>query len=420
MNKQVIMRKQRNFRQFIGLLISGIALCSPSAANSGQHQHHSKSGAESVCKNSSEQKCAKTMSSVFDNQGRLWSTWSDKEFIYVNYSDDNGISFSKAVRVNQIGEKIAARNEHRPKIKIGKNRTVLLSWTTKLNKRFTGNIRFSRSTDLGATFSQPVTVNDNHDIISHRFDAMAVNTAGDIYISWLDKRDQLVAKQAGKKYHGAAAYYAVSTDNGSSFKANKKIADHSCECCRMAIDIDRNDLPVISWRHIYGKNIRDHAITSFVTQNQPAKPFRLSNDHWKINGCPHHGPSLSIDKKNRYHAVWFNNAEKNHGIFYAHSDDNGKTFSQQIPVGDYDKRASHADIKVTGNKLFITWKEQHDTHSVIYLMTSKNMGDSWNKPSIIARSSKSADYPFIINKNNKAFISWHIPGSAYRLIPISE
>jgi len=402
------------------ILLSAVSIMLTAAANAAQHQHHSKHVADPLCKDSSEQKCAKTVSSVFDAKGRLWSTWTDKQFLYVNFSDDNGKNFSKAVRVNAIAEKIAARNEHRPKIKIGKNRTVLLSWTTKLNKRFTGNIRFSRSTDLGVTFSQPVTVNDNHDIISHRFDAMAVNNAGHIYISWLDKRDQLAAKQAGKKYHGAAAYYAISTDNGNSFKANKKIADHSCECCRMAIDIDRNDLPVISWRHIYEKNIRDHAITSFVRQNQPAKPFRLSNDQWKINGCPHHGPSLSIDSKNRYHAVWFNNAEKNHGVFYAHSDNNGETFSQQITVGNYDKRASHADIKVSDNKVYITWKEQHDKDSVIYLMASEDMGDSWEKPFIIARSPRNTDYPFIINKNNKAFISWHIPGSAYRLIPISE
>jgi len=402
------------------IILSAVSIMLTASVNAAQHQHHSKNANNPLCKQSSEKKCASTVSSVFDDKGRLWSAWTDKQFLYVNYSDDNGNSFSKGVRVNKVAEKIASRNEHRPKIKIGKDRTVLLSWTTKLNKRFTGNIRFSRSTDLGVTFSQPVTVNDNHDIISHRFDAMAVNNAGDIYISWLDKRDQLAAKQNGRSYTGAAAYYALSTDNGNSFKANKKIADHSCECCRMAIDIDRNDLPVISWRHIYGKNIRDHAISSFASQNKPAKPFRLSYDQWKINGCPHHGPSLSIDKTNRYHAVWFNNAEKNHGIFYAHSDDNGKSFSQQIAVGNYDKRASHADIKVTGKKLFITWKEQHETDSVIYLMTSEDMGYSWNKPSLIARSSEKTDYPFLINKNNKAFISWHIPGTSYRLIPISE
>ncbi|MCK5334739.1 MAG: exo-alpha-sialidase [Gammaproteobacteria bacterium] len=391
------------------------------STQAAQHQHHDKSTSIKDCENAeSKQHCAKTMTSTFDSKGRLWSVWTNSQHLYVNHSDDNGKSFSQPVKVNKISEDISARNEHRPKIKASDSGIIYLSWTIKLKKRFTGHIRFSKSTDNGTSFSQPVTINDNLDIIGHRFDALSVNKKGHIYISWLDKRDQQLAIKAGKKYNGAAAYYAVSTDDGASFSKNKKIADNSCECCRMAMDIDNNDLPVIAWRHIYGDNIRDHSIVSFSKTNTPLKPNRLSHDLWKIKGCPHHGPSISINQNNRYHTVWFNNAIKRHGIFYAHSDDQGKSFSNPVSIGDYEKRASHADVKATNNTVYIVWKEFHAPYSKIFIMISEDQGISWNKKRLIAKTTKTTDYPFLISHNNNVLVSWHIPGNKYKLIPINK
>ncbi len=144
------------------------------------------------------QHCAKTMSSVFDTHGRLWSAWVSGQYLYVNYSDDKGLTFSPAVKVNAVAEKIAAGGEHRPKIKVSNKGFVFVSWTKKLDKRFTGNIRFSRSVDGGKSFTTAVTVNDNREIISHRFDTLGVNKEGDIYISWLDKRDKQKADRENR------------------------------------------------------------------------------------------------------------------------------------------------------------------------------------------------------------------------------
>lgn len=383
--------------------------------------HKHKSTSINGCDNTIvKQSCAKTITSLFDKKGNLWTAWTHNKTLYVNYSTNDGKTFSPKKKVNTIPEKISARKEHRPKIAISEDGIIYLSWTTKLEKRFTGNIRFSRSIDQGNSFSKPITVNDNLDIISHRFDALTVNKRGNIYISWLDKRDQQAAKRTGKKYNGAAAYYAVSTNQGLTFDKNKKITDHSCECCRMAIDIDKHDLPVIAWRHIYGDNIRDHSIVSFSDINTPSTPKRLSNDKWKMTGCPHHGPSLSINKDNRYHSVWFNNAKKRHGIFYAHSDDQGNTFSEAVSIGNYDKQASHADVMAVNSQVNIVWKEFEAPYTNIYIMTSNDNGLNWSQSKLISKSTKTSDYAFLINNENKTFVSWHIPGDEFKLIHISN
>jgi len=366
-----------------------------------------------------KQRCAKTMTSVFDSAGRLWSVWTNGNFLYVNSSEDKGKTFSKAIKVNKVAENISARNEHRPKIKVSSNGNIYLSWTQKLKKRFTGNIRFSRSIDNGMSFSSPITVNDNKDEISHRFDALGVNSKGDIYISWLDKRDKVQALKKGKDYNGAAAYYAVSTDKGLSFSKNKKIADNSCECCRMAMAFDNRGLPVIAWRHIYGDNIRDHSIVNFKDRFTCKTPNRLSYDNWQIDGCPHHGPSLSISKNNTYHAVWFNNAEKRHGVFYANSIDAGQNFSRPISVGSYTNRASHADILSVKGLVFIVWQEFVQSRYRLSMMKSDNNGNDWGKPEIISSTSTKPDYPFLLADGANVFISWHLKGKKYHLINLS-
>jgi len=366
------------------------------------------------------QSCAKTMTSVFDKNGRLWSAWTNGEFLYVNYSDDKGKTFIGDVKVNQVAENISAGHEHRPKIKVSNNGNIYLSWTRKLKKRFTGDIRFSRSTNQGKTFSQPITVNDNKEMISHRFDTLGVNKNGDVYISWLDKRDKQQAIRAGKKYNGAAAYFALSVDEGKRFSRNIKIADNSCECCRMAMDFDQRDLPVIAWRHIYGDNIRDHSIVSFESKLKPKKTNRLSHDKWKLDGCPHHGPSLSISDNDIYHSVWFNNAIKRRGVFYANSHNAGQYFSEPISVGEYNNHAGHADIITPGNSVYIVWQEFSESRYQLNIMYSIDAGKKWSNPQCLAISKKIPDYPFLLTDSNKVYISWHIRGEKYRLIPVNK
>lgn len=410
------------------IISSIIALILMSAANAGhepRHDHSSKSS-NSVCKSSDskkitiDQSCARTMTSVFDTHGKLWSTWTNGEYLYVNYSEDKGITYSAPVKVNSIAEKISARHEHRPKIKLADNGNIYISWTRKLKKRFTGDIRFSKSTNNGKSYSLPVTVNDNREIISHRFDALGVNNKGDIYISWLDKRDKQKAIARGEKYNGASTYFAVSLNEGQSFSKNIKIADNTCECCRMAIDFDKRNLPVIAWRNIYGENTRDHSIVSFKNSLTPRKPMRLSNDKWTLDGCPHHGPSISVSDNNAYHAVWFNDAKNKHGIFYANSNDEGKRFSQPIEVGQYKNQASHADIVTLNNSVYIVWQEHTDSRYQLYTMSSQDGGKSWGKPKRLSETTKTPDYPFILKDKNKIYVSWHIPSEKYHLLKIKD
>ena len=331
----------------------------------------------------------------------------------VSHSDDLGKTFSMPAAVNSEPEFVAADGENRPKILVAGNGNIYISYTRPLETPFSGNVRFSRSVDGGKNFSAPVTVNDNLDLITHRFDAMGINGRGQIYIAWLDKRDTVAANKKGEKYSGIAVYYAVSDDEGKSFRRNVKAADHTCECCRVAMAIDTDDYPVIAWRHVYDNNIRDHAL---VKLDGKMAPLRLSHENWNIAACPHHGPSLSIAADGIYHAAWFSNAAQQHGLFYARSTDQGKTFSSPLNFGNLEAQPAHPCVFSLGSRIYLAWKEFDGERTGIFGMFSGDGGKSWSAPEKLATTSGASDSPMLISENSHVYLSWNTASEGYRLI----
>lgn len=354
------------------------------------------------------------ITAAFDEKGRLWLASIRGQHVWVSHSDDHGITQSAPIKVNAEPEAILGDGENRPKINV-RNGVIYVSYTQGLAKPMTGHIRFSRSTDSGKTFSIPITVNDNLEVISHRFDAMGVNERGQVFIAWLDKRDLSAAASKGEKYRGLGLYYAVSDDGGKSFRPNVKAADHACECCRVAMAMDTDGYPAIAWRHVYETNIRDHAL---VRLDGKMKPVRLSHENWNTASCPHHGPSLSIAPDGVYHATWFNNAPERHGLFYAHSADQGKTFSAPLNFGNPEAQPAHPYVLSLGSRVYLAWKEFDGESTAILGMRSGDGGKTWSAPEKWAATADVSDWPLLIGENGKAYLSWNTKNEGYRLIEI--
>ena len=355
------------------------------------------------------------IATVFDGNGRLWLASIRGRHLYVSHSDDKGNTLSEPVKVNLEPEDILGDGENRPKIVVRKG-TVYVSYTRGLEQPMSGDIRFSRSLDGGKSFSAPLTVNDNREIISHRFDTLGVNDRGQVFLAWLDKRDLSAAIGKGEKYRGAAVYYAVSDDGGASFQPNLKAADHSCECCRVAMALDADETPVVFWRHIYGKNERDHAM---LRLDGKSSPIRVSHDRWEVDACPHHGGALSIAADGVHHFVWFDNAPERHGLFYAYSTDRGERFSLPLNFGNFEAQAGHPHVLSFGKAVHVVWKEFDGQNSVIRGMSSADGGRSWSPPRQIAATAGASDHPLLIGDGARAYLSWNTAKEGLRLVGVA-
>lgn len=397
----------------------GLLVCL-SAGNSAFTAEPAKSHDMSKFWQSSLTRQQLSTSAVFDERGTLWLAQVQDGHVLVSHSADMGKTFSTAVKVNQQPEAVAAGGETRPKIVLAKNGNIYISWTQSLDTPYAGNIRFSRSVDAGKSFSAPITVNDNLDAITHRFESMGINARGHIYLAWLDKRDAALAKNKGEKYSGIALYSAMSDDEGKSFHPNIKVADHTCECCRIAMAIDNTDTPVIVWRHIFGNNVRDHGLARLdgsSPKNDEATPLRVTFENWEVEACPHHGPALSI-VGNVYHMAWFNLGTERTGLSYAHSADGGETFSTPVSVGNSARQAGHAAVLSLGKNVYLAWKEFDGEVTAIKSMRSQDCGATWGAVQTVAETRDVSDHPLLIANKEQVYLSWSSQQEGFRLIAL--
>ncbi|HEY0635878.1 MAG TPA: exo-alpha-sialidase, partial [Gammaproteobacteria bacterium] len=211
--------------------------------------------------------------------------------------------------------------------------------------------------------------------------------------------------------------YAVSHDGGRHFEKNVKVVDHSCECCRVAMAMDSDGVPVVLWRHVYDGNVRDHALQRLDGRSTPQ---RATHDEWRIDACPHHGPALSIGSDGNYHQVWFSGAEEQHGLFYARSADQGKSFSAPLRFGSDAAQAGHADILSRVNAVFIVWKEFDGNATLVRMMRSNDNGQHWEAPQSVATSRGPSDHPLLIADRTSVYLSWNTVQEGYRLIALGS
>ncbi len=351
--------------------------------------------------------CGEAPSATFDQDGRLWITFVQDQHVYVSHSDDSGKTYSTAVVVNPVAEDAEHNGENRPKIIVDADSNIYVSWTRKTSPRFTGEIRFSRSMDGGRTFDAPRTINDDELFTGHRFESLFLTESGHLYLTWIDKRDLEASVELGRDYSGAAVYFAVSSDQGASFSENYRVANNSCECCRIAIAPRGPENIAILWRQIFGVTTRDHAIAVLTPDGKTMEMGRASYDEWQIDACPHHGPTMiQSGLSGDYHISWFTNGDLHQGIYYARYSFDSNTPEQVFRV-DGNAGASHPYLAEYGNTLYLLWKAFDGQNVNISLITSADDGASWTKPKILQSTSEGSDHPLIVKSENGLYLSWH-------------
>jgi len=343
---------------------------------------------------------------AFDDHGVLWVVHKVSGHIAVSRSKDRGRSWGHPVLVTTAPEATDAGADARPKIALGRGGEVYLTWTRPLAKPYTGEIRFARSTDGGRTFSASQVVHRDRQEITHRFDAVAVNAKGQVFVTWIDKRDLVAsmsgAAKGGTSYRGAAVYFAVSDDRGATFRGDFKAADHACECCRIALVPQSDGNVAAMWRHIFAPNLRDHALATLRADGSATAVRRVTFESWAIDACPHHGPALAFDERGETHAVWFSAAAAKRNVFYGRIRERG--VEEARPVGT--PLAAHPDVAVEGERVAVAWKEFADGRMRLHGMISTDGGKTWRERELAAVEGPS-DHPRVLAWDGTFYVFWN-------------
>ncbi len=358
--------------------------------------------------------CADKATPAFAADNSLWLAWSANGRVAVQRSTDLGQTFSSPLFVNTRPEKLDAGADSRPQVAVDRTGRVSVAYTVAIGADFAGQVLIARSADGRRPFetSQPLT----GDTASQRFIALAVDPSGDIFAAWIDKRNLAAAKRSGTAYDGAALAFARA-EPGKPFAVTRIAQDNTCECCRIGVAFAGPRRPVIMWRNMFAGGVRDHAVMTFADGN-PGPVYRVAVDDWKIDACPHHGPSLAVGANGTYHASWFTEGRARQGVFYAKSSDGGRTFSPPMAVGDSDRQPSRPVVFAAPGVVWLAWKEFDGEESIISVMHSRDDGGSWSAPVKVASSKDASDHPLLIGNGGATYLSWLTRQEGYRLIAL--
>jgi hypothetical protein len=193
-------------------------------------------------------------------------------------------------------------------------------------------------------------------LTGHAFQSVAVDRTGRIYAAWIDERNKKPADR------GAEIWLSVSDNRGKSFSADRRILSDVCECCRTNIQISGDGSLLLSYRTVpsAGPMLRDIMVARSTDRGQSFAATRVSEDGWAVDACPVSGPALCV-LKSEVTVVWFVGGGGRAGLYYATSNDNGRSFSKRMLLDEEQKMGRHAQACLTPDgRVAVAWDDAVD------------------------------------------------------------
>ena len=231
----------------------------------------------------------------------------------------------------------------------------LAHWMSKsADATYAYDVKVSHSSDGGATWSEPTSPHDDGTPTEHGFVSIS-QTHDATHLVWLD----------GRKMAGEATENSVDTSmtlRGASIDVSGKIGneqlidDFVCDCCRTDTAIASTGRVAV-YRNRTAEEIRDIYITRHIDGAwQNGVP--ISNDGWKIAGCPVNGPAI-VAGGDVVAVAWFTAANNQPVVQARISTDAGVTFGEPIVISKQNV-IGQVDIEILNESaVAVSWLEKN-------------------------------------------------------------
>ncbi|MCL6523523.1 MAG: hypothetical protein K6T34_02575 [Thermoflavifilum sp.] len=338
-----------------------------------------------------------------DASGQIILTWAAEDstgrFSQVWLARIQADSPFRVIAVQAIShtEGVHPHGENLPKLACTPDGYWMLVFGTAAHRSrnpYAGELRYVISSDGGYHWSTDYPLVSDRSSHDQRYAALWPLAVHRVMIIWMD--DRLKTQPEG------STLFLGNFNLANRRIEEKPVAYNLCPCCRTAIMIDSNHVVHLAFRKIFPDSVRDIVHMASVDTGKTFTTVRVSPDHWKIDACPHSGPSLTM---NRYglQVVWYTLAQ-GQGIFYTYSADEGLHFAPRQQVSGFNASAKHGQIASLPNgQLIIAWDEYplHDVtaHQRIGLQLRKANG-MWLRTWYIHDSLANDQFPVLLPLNN--------------------
>lgn len=226
--------------------------------------------------------------------------------------------------------------------------TLVAHWLQKAGGgSYDYDVRLSRSTDQGLTWSPPVRPH-RATPGEHGFVSLLPRPGARLDVVWLDGR-------AMKDGLGQTALMRTTFDADFEPGAEKALDPRTCDCCQTAA-VAVGESALVVYRDRTEGELRDISMVRLASDRADS-PTDLSRDGWELNGCPVNGPAVSAEGRD-VAVAWFTGAGGRSLVRLAFSSDGGARFGTALTVSDARPLGRVDVLALAGGQAFVSWLER--------------------------------------------------------------
>ena len=328
-------------------------------------------------------------------------------------SSDNGKSWSAAKRVNTTKEAIQGE-ENGPKVALTSDNRAYVVWSIPGEKgdKTRANIRFAMDDGKGG-FTPARTLNEVKD--AARFPIIESSPDGNLLVAWIDRRiDNPKPRQL---------YLMRIGGDGKALTKNYSVGEGLCECCKLGIAFANGGKTIYMVdRQVDDKQIRNHVLRKSTDGGATfGAPVEISDDGWQVPSCPHSGPSIGRDSRSRLHVSWFTlgRSEKEAGIYYSVSKDDGKSFApRRLVQANTAPEVLYNNLAVgEDDTVYLVWSNLDADNRAQIFMRTISVDGNWSPIQQLSHAKGDASRPALALSKNRLHVAWtETDGEATRAI----
>lgn len=305
-------------------------------------------------------------------------------------SDDGGRTFSAPVVASGAADHVRTYTISPTQVAAGPSGEVYVQYlhnvgsdvSDYLKEYGRSSLRVVRSDDGGKTFSASADIAGEAVegvVTTMEMATLFVAPDGDLYVTFLDEREAIGAEIEGKPKPDPHDHDAVrpatqmrlvrSADGGKTWSKSVLVAKPTCGCCSTKAAQGAGGPLFAStrsdWKELKGSydSVRDVFVAASTDEGATwSEAKKVFDDKFKISGCPDVHNGLAVDSQGRLHTAWYTGAESHPGVYYAVSDDDGRTFSSPLELMG-DKWIPYGDVKLALDQKDQAWVVFEDRRS---------------------------------------------------------
>ena len=330
----------------------------------------------------------------------------------LKFAERTDTGWSEA-RLVAFGDDFFANSADVPSVVRLADRTLVAHWLQMNGTSSSGyDLRLSRSTDDGRTWSAPFSPHHDGTKMQHGF-ASLFDTGGGLGVIWLDGRAMQPGAGPDAEGTGDMGLRAAHFDRAWKQLSEEAVDRRVCECCPTASAVT-TDGPILAYRNRSADEVRDIYVSRF-TGDAWTVPALVHRDGWTIDGCPVNGPAISANGR-LVSVAWFTAPNDQGHAFVAFSKDAGRTFSAPVQIDDAGSLGRVDVEQLADGSAVVGWIERSEKTAAYQVRRVTQDGQRSAAATVTDLSaSRNSGYPRLARRGQEIIFAWTGTGDRLRV-----